>query len=311
MRLTADGKERLDRFLSRSMPGHSRSKIEKLIEEKGVLVQGERHHKGGLMLRAGWEVVAEEPKETPPHDLAPVSMALEAAWEDEHVVIVNKPRGLAVHPAPGLFEPTLVHGLLARGHGLSGEGGDFRPGIVHRLDKETTGLLMVAKSDAAHRSLAAQIQAKTAGRRYVAVVKALPKESSMTIQAPIGRHPSSPVLRAIRADGKEAVTHVLGLGRIDEGGVVACRLETGRTHQIRVHLAGIGCPVLGDFLYAPAPYNRGPLQLHAAWVSFDHPLSGERISVYSDPPADFLGRERVDRTTIGQWTARGRQPGSG
>lgn len=311
MRLTAEGKERLDRFLARSMPGHSRTKIEKLIENQGVLVQGERHHKGGLMLRPGWEVVAEEPEETPPHDLTPVPMELEAVWEDEHVLVVNKPRGLAVHPAPGLAEPTLVHGLLARGHGLSEEGGDFRPGIVHRLDKETTGLLMVAKSDAVHRSLASQIQAKTAGRRYAAVVRGLPKDTAMTIQAPIGRHPSSPVLRAIRSDGKEAVTHLLSLGRIDGGGVVACRLETGRTHQIRVHLAGIGCPVLGDFLYAPAPYNKGPLQLHAAWVSFDHPVSGLRISAYADPPLDFLGREWVDRTTIEQWTARGRQPGRG
>ncbi|RYG40106.1 RluA family pseudouridine synthase, partial [bacterium] len=184
-------------------------------------------------------------------------------------------------------EPTLVEALLGRGTSLSEGSAAFRPGIVHRLDKETTGLLVVAKTDAAHANLAAQIEAKTAGRDYLAVVKGEIERERFTIDAPLGPDPRDRTKRAVVSNGKAAITHLRRLDRADGGTLLEARLETGRTHQIRVHLMAIGHPVLGDTLYAPLECHGVPLQLHAYRLAVEHPTTGERMQFETDPPSDF------------------------
>ncbi|QYK53937.1 MAG: RluA family pseudouridine synthase [Fimbriimonadaceae bacterium] len=301
MNMVADGKERLDHFLSRHFPGHSRAKISKHIESGAVSVNGEVITKSGFQLKDGNEVSTEEILETAPHALEPVEMDLDVRFEDDELLVVNKPRGLAVHPANTLTGTTLVHGLLARSHGLSGSAGDFRPGIVHRLDKETTGLIIVAKTDAAHAGLSAQIQARTVQRRYVAVINGDLPDPRFTIDAPLGRHPRNPLMRAVVSDGKSARTHIQSLRQMNEGLMVACRLETGRTHQIRVHLAHFGWPVLGDDLYAPEKLKSGPMQLHAASLTFQHPSNGKEIALFCPPPDDFYGNDLVTESEVNDW----------
>ncbi len=299
MRLTAESKERLDRFLSRSLPEHSRTKLARWIEDGEVRVGDQVVVRPSHELRPGDEVELVRPPESPVHDLTPVEIALTIAYEDADLLVVEKPRGLATHPAATSRAPSLVNALLARSHDLSQAGGAFRPGIVHRLDKDTTGLIVVAKNDAAHVALSRQIQAKTADRRYVALVGGEPGQERFSIEAPIGRDPTRPTRRAVRADGKPALTHALRIGQAGPGWLLALRLSTGRTHQIRVHLAACGLPVLGDPLYAPASLASGPLQLHAALLSFDHPTTGERVTLYSAPPADFLAT--VERAMVEGW----------
>lgn len=299
--MVAEGKERLDHFLSRHFPGHSRAKVSKHIESGAVTVNGEVVTKSGFQIKEGWEISSAEIVETAPHALEPVAMELDVRYEDDELLVVNKPRGLAVHPANTLTGTTLVHGLLARSHGLSDMAGDFRPGIVHRLDKETTGLIIVAKTDAAHAGLSAQIQARTVQRRYVAVIHGELPDPRFTIDAPLGRHPRSPLMRAVVSNGKVARTHIQSLRRMNEGLMVACRLETGRTHQIRVHLAHFGWPVLGDELYAPIKFKAGPMQLHAASLRFMHPSSGKEIAIFCQPPGDFFGHDLVTESEVNDW----------
>jgi len=301
MRLIAESRERLDKFLTRQLPGHTRSRLQRLIDEGGVLVQGQKAEKTGMELREGWTVDLEEPEETPPHDLAPADIPLDVRYEDDSMLVVNKPRGLATHPASSLKEPTLVNALLWRSHELSQGSAPYRPGIVHRLDKETTGLIMVAKTDAAHAKLARQIEEKTAERIYVVAVSGEALEDQFTIDASIGRHPNVPILMAVKKSGKPARTHVRLLHQIGDEALLACRLDTGRTHQIRVHLAACHLPVIGDSLYAPEKISEGPMQLHAALLSFDHPVSGERITVYAEPPEDFIHHEMVVREEVEDW----------
>jgi 23S rRNA pseudouridine1911/1915/1917 synthase len=290
MLLTADRRERLDRFLARMLPEHSRTKLVKIIDTGEVLVDGETQ-KSSFMLDIDAQVTLEEPGESAPHDLTPADIALDVRYEDEYLLVVNKPRGLATHPALSLKEPSLVNALLARPHALSSTGESFRPGIVHRLDKETTGLIIIAKTDAAHVSLAKQIEEKTAERRYFAVVGGEVERDKFTIDAPIGRDPRNRQKMAVDQRGKHAVTHVLKIARVDAGTLLAVRLETGRTHQIRVHLRAIGNPIVGDAVYATKALSTGPLQLHAAYLRFTHPVSGETIEVFAPAPADFMSGE--------------------
>ena len=297
MILIAEEAERLDRFLARMLPEHSRTRLTRLIDEGKVLVAG-KAEKSSYKLEPGTEVELDEVPASAIHDLTPADIPLDVIYEDEHLLVVNKPRGLASHPAASLKEPSLVNALLARSHGLSQAGGDFRPGIVHRLDKETTGLMVVAKTDAAHVALAKQIEGKTAERRYFAVVAGDIDKERFTIDAPLTRDKVNRVKMAVDNYGKKAVTHVRKVKRMDAGTLIAVRLETGRTHQIRVHLRAVGLPVLGDHLYAPNPYSTGALQLHAAYLAFDHPVSGERIVTFVAPPADFIGAEFAEREAI-------------
>ena len=288
MTFKADRFERLDKYLARVLPDHSRTKLAKLIEERGVSVN-DKAQKPSFVLTPGDTVKVTRPvKESVAHDLTPADIPLDILYEDDQLLVVNKPRGLATHPAASLKEPSLVNALLGRST-LSAGSEPYRPGIVHRLDRETTGLLIVAKTDSAHWKLARQIAAKTAERRYVAVVEGELGGEPFRIDAPIGRDRKNRVRMAVDPLGKPAVTHVLRLGEVEQGTVVVVQLETGRTHQIRVHLKAIGHPVVGDVVYN-LKKTALPLQLHAAFISFDHPLSGEKISIFSAPPDDFVGK---------------------
>ena len=284
MRLVADQFERLDRFLARSLPSTSRTRLARLISDHLVLVDGDPE-KPAFRLEPGMEVDLEPPGETPPHDLTPFPMELDIVYEDDDLLVVNKPRGLATHPAHTLPEPSLVNGLLAHGATLSAGSSSFRPGIVHRLDKDTSGLLVVAKTDAAHAHLAAQIAAKSANRAYLAVVASTPASERFDIDAPIGRDPKNRLRMAIDANGRAALTKVHVLRRTPSGTLLGVRLYTGRTHQIRVHLAAVGFPVVGDRLYGR---GEGPLQLHASALSFVHPTSGKALAFVKLPPNDFV-----------------------
>jgi 23S rRNA pseudouridine1911/1915/1917 synthase len=297
VRLIAKEHERLDRFLARELPDHSRTKLAKLVSDGSVLVDG-ASVKPSFALQAGMEVEVPEIADAPAHDLSPASIPLEVLFEDEFMLVVNKPRGLATHPATSLKEPSLVNALIGRKTVLSGVGEDFRPGIVHRLDRETTGLLVVAKTDQAHVKLARQMESKTAERRYLAVVGGFPERARFVIDAPMARSKSNRILMAVDPMGKPAVTHVKRLAQIVQGTCVAVRLETGRTHQIRVHLSAVGHPVLGDRLYALKKYSDGPLQLHAGYLELDHPVSGERMKFSVGPDEEFLGRGVVSEADL-------------
>jgi 23S rRNA pseudouridine1911/1915/1917 synthase len=288
--LIADTRERLDRFLVRSLPEYSRTRLSKLVDEGLVLVEGKPATKSGLALEIGWVIELDEPAEAAAHDLTPAEIPLDVVWEDEHFLIVNKPRGLATHPAPSLREPSLVNALLARGDALSTAGGEFRPGIVHRLDKETTGLLLVAKSDRVHVALAKQIEAKTARREYLAIVHGEVLRPKFRVDSPIGRDPKLRQRMAIEPRGKPAITDVEVIRRVPAGTLLRCQLQTGRTHQIRVHLTSIGHPVLGDRVYAPKSLQDAPLQLHAWRLTVLHPITGETIEAEAAPPDDFLAQ---------------------
>ena len=301
MRLIADSRERLDKFLARQLPGHTRSRLQRLIDDGGVLVEGVKASKTGMELREGWSVDLEEPAETLAHDLQPADIPLDVCYEDDSLLVVNKPRGLATHPASSIKEPTLVNALLWRSHELSQGSAPYRPGIVHRLDKDTTGLIMIAKTDAAHANLSRQIELKTAMRAYVVTVHGEPLEPEFTVDAAIGRHPTVPVLMAVKKSGKPAKTHVRTLAQIAGKAVLTCKLETGRTHQIRVHLAACHLPVVGDVLYGRSVPDLVPMQLHAALLAFDHPLTHERTVVYCDPPSDFEYAELVLQEDVEKW----------
>lgn len=293
----AEEKLRLDKAVCEALPGLSRTRVAQHIQEQGVLVNGSRVTKPGYALRPGDRYEIPEIADRDPHTLEPVEMDLEVVYEDKHFLVVNKPRGLATHPASSLKEPSLVEGLLARGQPLSEGSAPWRPGIVHRLDKDTTGLIAIAKTDAAHKALAEQIEAKTMERRYFAWCEGKPAQEVWTVEARLGRDPRNPTRMAIIERGKMAITDF----RLLEGGdesLVACRLRTGRTHQIRVHLQSIGYPVIGDPIYGK---GGAPLQLHAAYLRLNHPATGEEMSLFCAPPEDFSQSVQCCAEMIGEW----------
>ena len=281
--------ERLDAFLARTVENLSRSGAQKLLEEGCVLLGGKPGRKNDkLAVGDAVEVTIPEPKAV---DIAPKEMALDILYEDEDVLVLNKPKGLVVHPAAGHQDDTLVNGLLyAMGDSLSGINGELRPGIVHRIDKDTSGLLAVAKNDLAHAVLASQLKDHSMARTYEAIVCGGFREDSGTVDAPIGRHPSDRKKMCVtQRNSKNAVTHWEVVRRYRGYTHVRCNLETGRTHQIRVHMAHIGHPILGDTVYGHKKPELGQDSqcLHAGILCFRHPRDGRPVIVHAPLPEYF------------------------
>ena len=292
--------ERLDAFLSRSVEDLSRSAAQKLLEE-GCVKRNGKPGKKNDRLEPGdaIDVTIPEPK---PLEAVPTKMDLEIAYEDEDVLVINKPKGLVVHPAAGHEDDTLVNGLLyARGDSLSGINGVLRPGIVHRIDKDTSGLLAIAKNDLAHSVLASQLKDHTMCRTYDAIVCGNLKDDTGTVDAPIGRSPSDrKKMCVITRNSKPAVTHYEVVKRYKGYTHIRCRLETGRTHQIRVHMAYIGHPLLGDTVYGHKKPELGQSSqcLHAGVLCFAHPRDGHPVMVFAELPQYFKDvLQKLERMT--------------
>lgn len=283
--------ERVDALLPRILPELTRSAAQKLIESGGVLVDG-RPVKKNYILTAG-ETVGVTLPEAEDTAVTAQDIPLDVVYEDGDLIVVNKPKGLVVHPAAGHPDGTLVNALLWRcGDSLSGVGGEKRPGIVHRIDKDTSGLLVAAKNDFAHQSLSAQLSDHSMFRIYDAVVRGNLREDRGTVDAPIGRHPTDRKRMAVArtAHMRPAVTHWEVVARYEGYTHVRCRLETGRTHQIRVHMAYIGHPVAGDAVYGGRNVERAldGQCLHASELEFTHPRTGERLHLQCPLPAYFV-----------------------
>ena len=281
--------ERLDAFLARNVEGMTRSAAQKLLEEGCVLRCGKPGKKNDkLNLGDEITVTLPEPKAV---DIAPTQMELDIVYEDEDVLVINKPKGLVVHPAAGHQNDTLVNGLMyAMGDNLSGINGELRPGIVHRIDKDTSGLLAVAKNDLAHVVLASQLKDHTMARTYECIVCGNLKADSGTVDAPIGRHPSDRKKMCVtERNSRNAVTHWEVIARYRGYTHVRCKLETGRTHQIRVHMAHIGHPILGDMVYGRKKPELGQESqvLHAGVLCFRHPRDERPVMVFAPLPEYF------------------------
>ena len=286
---------RVDKCLAELADSLSRTYIGKLIQEERVLADG-RPVKANYKVKAGDELSVCIPEAEMP-DILPEDIPLDILYEDSDLLVVNKPKGMVVHPAPGHYSGTLVNGLLFYcKDSLSGINGVLRPGIVHRIDRDTTGSLLVCKNDYAHASIAEQLKAHTITRRYEAIVHGVLPMDEGTINAPIGRHACDRKRMAVdHKNGKEAITHYRVLKRFRNHTHIECRLETGRTHQIRVHMASIGYPLLGDAVYGPGRKN-GSLEgqtLHARVLGFTHPRSGAYIETEAPLPGYF--RELLER----------------
>lgn len=281
--------ERLDAFLARSVPELSRSAAQKLIEEGNVRRNGAPGKKNDKLTPGDRiELTIPEPE---PTQIRPKEIPLDIVYEDEDVLVINKPKGLVVHPAAGHQDDTLVSGLLyALGDHLSKVNGELRPGIVHRIDKDTSGLLAIAKNDLAHTVLASQLKDHTMARTYEAIVCGSFREDSGTVNAPIGRHPSDRKKMCVTdRNSKEAVTHWEVVARYRGYTHIRCHLETGRTHQIRVHMAHIGHPILGDTVYGHKKPELGQNTqcLHAGALCFRHPRDGRPVMVFAPLPQYF------------------------
>ena len=293
----AEAGVRLDRWLNARLPDLSRTRVQALVEAGLVRVAG-RPAKASRRLKVGERVEAEVPP-PPPEELVPEAVDLHVIFEDDHVLVVDKPAGMVTHPGAGRSTGTLAAAALAHAPGVAGVGGPRRPGIVHRLDKGTSGLIILAKTQAAYDALTAQLARRSVSRRYLCLVHGRVKRDAGTIDAPIGRDPRSRVRMAVVTGGKgrRSITRFRVLERFPGASYVECRLETGRTHQIRVHLASLGHPLLGDETYGrrrvstaggPVPAalleGLGGVALHAAGLAFIHPASGEPVALESPLP---------------------------
>lgn len=325
--------ERLDRTLAQALD-LSRSRLKALILAGAVTIGNSTIRDPGHRVNVGDVIAVAVPPDEPAVP-APENIPLDVIYEDADLIVIDKPKGLVVHPAAGNPSGTLVNALIAHcGASLSGIGGVKRPGIVHRLDKDTTGLIVVAKNDRAHQRLSAQFadHGRTGAleREYLAFVWGVPDRPRGTIDAPIGRHPHARDKQAIRPDGREAITHwelierYVGIDGKPVASLIACRLETGRTHQIRVHLAHLGHPLLGDPVYGPGFKTKAVLlpqaaraalesldrqALHAHLLGFEHPASSETLSFHSPLPADLAALRTVLAAGLG--TAATKKPGRG
>ncbi len=283
--------ERLDKALSLLIESLSRSFVSKLIKENKVYVNG-KTAKSSYTLKCDDEVVFELPPSQEP-DIEPENIPLDILYEDSDVIVVNKPKGMVVHPAAGHYSGTLVNALMYHcGHELSGINGVMRPGIVHRIDMDTTGSLIVCKNDKAHNCIAEQLKVHSIERRYRAICYGVIKQDEGIINKPIGRHPNDRKKMAINErNGKDAVTHYKVLERFKDYTYIECKLETGRTHQIRVHMASIGHPLLGDEVYAPgrkSPFRTQGQTLHAMVLEFIHPSDGKQVETIAPLPEYFI-----------------------
>ena len=283
-----DAGKRIDAWLAANLEDVTRSGAQRLLEEGKVTKDGKALAKNyKLTGREILEVALPDPE---PVDVVPQNIPLDIVFEDSDVIVVNKPKGLVVHPAPGHPDGTLVNALLYHcGDSLSGIGGELRPGIVHRIDRDTSGLIIAAKNDFSHQRLAAQLQDHTLARIYHCIVTGNLREDSGTVEAPIGRHHTDRKKMAVVADGRNAVTHWRVLERYQGFTYVECRLETGRTHQIRVHMAHTGHPILGDTVYG----NKKPVSglqgqcLHAVGLQFIHPRTEELVELHCGLSEEF------------------------
>jgi 23S rRNA pseudouridine1911/1915/1917 synthase len=302
------GGDRLDSYLAARAPEFSRARLQSLIRAGHVRVNGQPA-KVSYRVEAGDDILLEVPPPTEPTEIRPEAIPLEIVYQDADLLVLNKPAGLVVHPAAGNWTGTLVHALLFHVKDLSGIGGELRPGIVHRLDKDTSGLMLIAKHDRAHQALAAMIERRAVVREYLALAWGVVPEEAFTVDAPIGRHPVDRQRMAVltgelaRYPSRTAVTHFTVQERLSHATLLAARLETGRTHQIRVHLHYRGFPVVGDPLYgvrqAPrhlalvSPASRAAVAalpgqaLHAFRLSFTHPFTNEALLFTAPPPPHF------------------------
>lgn len=288
-RAVQDG-ERIDRYLSGCLEDLSRSYIQKLVKDGNIRVDG-RIVKANYKLSAGEEIRVLVPEPEVP-DIRPENIPLDILYEDDDILVVNKPKGMVVHPAPGHYEHTLVNAVMHHcGERLSGINGVMRPGIVHRIDMDTTGSLLICKNDQAHRILAEQLKEHSITRRYHAIVHGNLKDDHGTVDAPIGRHPTDRKKMSTKApNARSAVTHYSVLERFGDYTYIECELETGRTHQIRVHMSSIGHPILGDPVYGPArcPYKLQGQTLHAKILGITHPSTGTYMEFDAPLPEYFL-----------------------
>lgn len=289
--------ERIDRFLSKDLENLSRSYLQKLLKDGDIIVNG-KVVKANYKVSQGDEIQVSIPEpETP--DILPENIPLDILYEDDDILVVNKPKGMVVHPAPGHYSHTLVNAVMYHcGERLSGINGVLRPGIVHRIDMDTTGSLLICKNDHAHQILAEELKEHSITRRYHAIVHGNIKEDTGTVNAPIGRHPVDRKKMSTKApNGRHAVTHYKVLERFGDYTYIECELETGRTHQIRVHMSSISHPILGDTVYGPAkcPYKLQGQTLHAKILGITHPTTGEYMEFDAPLPeyfSDLLQRLR-------------------
>ena len=281
--------ERIDKCIGNLLTDTSRSYIQKLLKDGNILVN-QKTVKASYKLQSDDVILVALPAAMLP-DIEPENIPITILYEDDDLLIVNKPKGMVVHPAPGHYSGTLVNALLYHCQGnLSGINGVMRPGIVHRIDKDTTGSLLVCKNDFTHQQMAQQLKDHSISRKYQAIVYGMVKDETGTVNIPIGRHPQDRKKMSVHAvHGKEAVTHYTVLRRFEKYTHIECRLETGRTHQIRVHMAAMGYPVLGDQVYSnrPCPFSLTGQTLHAEELSFEHPRTGEYITTHAPLPEYF------------------------
>lgn len=286
--ITADHDiQRLDAMVANAIPEISRTRATELVRDGLVLLNGEVK-KAKYKPQAG-DVVEVSIPAAQELEIIAEDLRLDIVYEDANVAVVNKPSGMVVHPSFGHSSGTLVNGLMHAIKDLSGINGEIRPGIVHRIDKDTSGLLMVAKNDLAHESLSEQLQAKTVKREYIALVHGVIDHELGKIDAPIGRDPKDRIRYEVVENGKDSVTHFEVLKRFGEYTLVKCRLETGRTHQIRVHMRYIGHPIVGDPLYGPRKTHKSDFGqfLHAKTIGFEHPVTGAFLEFAAEMPGEF------------------------
>lgn len=289
---------RLDSYLNEKYNDMSRSQIQRLIEEANITVN-EKTVKSNYKVKPKDRIVVSIP-EAKPLNILPENIDIEIIYEDEDIVVVNKPQGMVVHPAVGNYTGTLVNALLAKCVNLSGINGVIRPGIVHRIDKNTSGILVVAKNDLAHRSLASQIKEHTVNRTYNALVEGNIKIDRGIVDMPIGRHPIERKKMAIVKNGRNAVTHYSVIERFRGYTLIEAKLETGRTHQIRVHMAYLGHPLVGDIVYGfkKQKFNLNGQALHAKTLGFIHPRTGTYVEFSSPLPDYFINLIKILKKTV-------------